>query len=335
MYNKTLFSVTLMVGTLVAISSYTWMGMWMGLEINLLSLIPLMSESKNSMATEASLKYFVTQALASTLLLFSFILLAAESPFTTSISPYLSLVLNTALFTKMGAAPFHFWLPEVIEGLSWTNSAILLIWQKIAPMGLIMLFDITELYLMLVVLSSVLISGFIGLNQISLRKILAYSSINHIGWMLAALWFSETIWTAYFVVYTLITLGIINLFNNLKIFYLTQLCHSMTNNLTLKLFTMMNFLSLGGLPPFLGFFPKWVTILCLVDSGLVVMSILMILMTLMTLYFYIRVIYTAILLGANELSFHTEQKMSISSMYIFTTISVFGLILATPLFNYL
>nr|YP_008994039.1 NADH dehydrogenase subunit 2 [Cheirotonus jansoni]AGG19628.1 NADH dehydrogenase subunit 2 [Cheirotonus jansoni] len=335
MYNKTLFTVTLTVGTLIAIASYSWMGMWIGLEINLLSFIPLMTDAKNKMATEAALKYFITQALASTLLLFSLILMSMDLTTSAMVGLGLKLITNTSLLTKMGAAPFHFWFPEVIEGLSWTNSAILLIWQKIAPMALIMFFNITQTYLTLVVITCMMVSGLMGMNQTSLRKILAYSSINHIGWMLSAMWFSETLWILYFLVYSVITASILLIFSSLNIFFLAQLPNAIAYDLPIKLFTMLNFMSLGGLPPFLGFFPKWITIQTLVSSKFFLVSTLMVVMTLLTLYFYIRVVFSAILLGANEMNFHHQRKINKFLMFTLSVVSIVGLVLSTALFNYL
>nr|YP_010631634.1 NADH dehydrogenase subunit 2 [Propomacrus davidi]WBP61412.1 NADH dehydrogenase subunit 2 [Propomacrus davidi] len=335
MYNKMMFTSTLMIGTLIAISSYSWMGMWMGLEINLLSLIPLMSETKNKMASEAALKYFITQALASTLLLFSFIMLSLSLPLSYAMSPYFLLILNTSLLTKMGAAPFHFWFPEVIEGLSWINVAIMLTWQKIAPMVLIMFFNMTDLYLVLAILASMIVSGCMGLNQVSLRKILAYSSINHIGWMLGAMWFSETVWTYYFIVYTLITLNILFIFKMLNIFFLNQLAISMNHDTVIKFFLLINFLSLGGLPPFLGFFPKWITIQSLIAHGFFAVATLMILATLMTLYFYIRVTFSAILLSMEETPHYSHKKISNFLVLTLSSLSLSGLVLSTAIFNYL
>nr|YP_009753990.1 NADH dehydrogenase subunit 2 [Cheirotonus gestroi]QIT06599.1 NADH dehydrogenase subunit 2 [Cheirotonus gestroi] len=335
MYNKTLFSVTLAVGTLIAISSYSWMGMWMGLEINLLSFIPLVSDTKNSMASEAALKYFITQAMASTLLLFAFIMISMNIPFNLMMNHSLMLILNTALLTKMGSAPFHFWFPEVIEGLSWTNSAILLIWQKIAPMVMIMFFNLTTMYLTMVVTASMIISGVVGLNQVSLRKILAYSSINHIGWMLGAMWFSETVWMYYFAIYSLITVSILLMFKMLNILYLPQLTAVMNYSTIVKLHMMVNWMSLGGLPPFLGFFPKWITVQILISQGFIMLTTMMIVMTLMTLYFYIRIMFSTMLLSTNELTFHYNFKIKSFSVFTLTTISSSGLVLSTILFNYL
>nr|YP_010443336.1 NADH dehydrogenase subunit 2 [Sophrops subrugatus]UTE83864.1 NADH dehydrogenase subunit 2 [Sophrops subrugatus] len=334
MYHKTMFIFSLMIGTLISISSYSWMGMWMGLEINLLSIIPLMSDTKNMMASEAALKYFITQALASTLLLFSIIMLSLNIPYTLNMSEYFSLILNTALLTKMGAAPFHFWFPEVMEGLSWNISLIMLTWQKIAPMALLTYFNQNTTYLILAIIFSMMISGMMGLNQTSLRKILAYSSINHIGWMMSTLLVSETIWYYYFIIYTIITINIVLIFKTLNIFHLKQLFISMNYNYLVKFFFVLNFLSLGGLPPFLGFLPKWLTIQTLVQNQMMTISVLMIIMTLMTLYFYLRITFTTLTLKTNEISYYNHPPVSNFLMLTFNFIALISLIFSTILFNF-
>nr|YP_010233746.1 NADH dehydrogenase subunit 2 [Eophileurus chinensis]QSZ78115.1 NADH dehydrogenase subunit 2 [Eophileurus chinensis] len=333
MYYKALFSSTLVIGSLIAISSYSWMSIWIGLEINLLSMIPLISSSNNMMASEASLKYFISQALASSILLLSIIFMSMTSMIDMNSTPYFSMIFNSALFTKMGAAPFHFWFPEVMEGLTWMNSLIMLTWQKLAPMAIIMFSSNLAMYMILAIMFSMAVSGIMGINQSSLRKILAYSSINHIGWMIASMMLMEMIWIYYFVIYTIITINIVAIFFLLNIFYLNQLYISMNNNLNMKLFFMLNFMSLGGLPPFLGFMPKWITINLLTESDLYFVPFFMVVMTLMTLYFYMRITFSSILLSKTQINYYKHSKIKNFLMMVSNTLAIMGLISATLLFN--
>nr|QPN54172.1 NADH dehydrogenase subunit 2 [Serica sp. NS-2020] len=332
MYYKFIFYTSLGTGIMVAISSYSWMGMWMGLEINLLSIIPLMSNTDNLMTSEATMKYFITQALASTILLFSIITLSLNFMYNLELTLYLSLLLNSSLLTKMGAAPFHFWFPEVMMGLSWINSTIMLTGQKIAPMVLLIYSNKTLTYLSLSIISCMMISGIMGNNQTNLRKIMAYSSINHVGWMLASLMFMESIWLFYFLVYSLITINITSIFKILNIFHLKQLFMFMNNNFMIKLFFILNFLSLSGLPPFLGFLPKWLTIQTMINNNLMSLTFIMIISTLMTIFFYIQITYSTMLLQMNEINYAISFKNSFILMAL-NLISLAGLITMTILFN--
>nr|AND96642.1 NADH deshydrogenase subunit 2 [Eurysternus inflexus] len=337
-FYKSLFLSSLILGTLISISSYSWMGMWLGLEINLLSIIPLMSSTENQLASEAALKYFITQALASTMILFSIIMLSFNIMYNIDMNFYFNIIMNTALFTKMGAAPFHFWFPEIIEGLNWNNTFIMLTWQKIAPMILIMYSNMTIFYTSTVIIMSSLISGIMGMNQTSLRKILTYSSINHIAWMLSASLLSEMIWFYYFLIYSLINLNIIIIFKKFNLFYIKQLFIVLNNKLLIKFFFLMNFLSLGGLPPFMGFFPKWLTIQMLTQFNYYSLTFMMIISTLITLYFYMRITMSILILSTNELSFNQfipTMNMKLNGIYLLNFIVLFSFILCTILFNFM
>nr|AWN56263.1 NADH dehydrogenase subunit 2 [Glena unipennaria] len=188
----------------MTISSYSWFSMWMGLEINLLSITPLLTTSKDKFSSEATLKYFMTQVLASMILLFSIMMILnfdEQTPNNQNL--FFMLPMYTSIFIKMGAAPFHFWFPEVMEGLSWNNCLIMMTWQKIAPMIiLINNLNLSTMIIIIVIISSS-ISSILGLNQISMRKILAYSSINHIAWMITSMLSMKLIWLIYFCIYSI------------------------------------------------------------------------------------------------------------------------------------
>nr|UFR82877.1 NADH dehydrogenase subunit 2 [Mecynorhina polyphemus] len=332
---KILFYIALITGTLISISSYSWMGIWMGLEVNLLSIIPLMSKVKDMMASEAALKYFITQTLASTILLISIITSSLYFSLNLSINNYISLIFDSSLLMKMGAAPFHFWFPVVMEGLNWLNSTIMLTWQKIAPMILIMYSNKNILYLFIVITLSMMISGFMGMNQTSLRKILTYSSINHIGWMISATLISPTIWTYYFIIYCLITFNITVIFWMLNVFHVNQLFNSMNHNPMIKFFFMMNFFSLGGLPPFLGFLPKWLLINSLILSNFYFLTFMMTIMTLFTLYFYIRITFSSILINKMQINYTILTKNKFNFIMISNFIALISLIVITTSINFL
>nr|NP_569060.1 NADH dehydrogenase subunit 2 [Crioceris duodecimpunctata]AAL67861.1 NADH dehydrogenase subunit 2 [Crioceris duodecimpunctata] len=310
---KLLFYSTLILGTLITISSYSWFSIWMGLEINLLSILPLMVDNKNSYPSEAALKYFVTQVVASSLLLFSMIfsLIAMEFSFSnyqTLMDNLMNLSFFIALLMKMGAAPFHLWFPEVLEGLNWTNNLIMLIWQKIGPMVITLLYSKNSLFLMSIIVVSTIVGSILGLNQTSLRKILAYSSINHMAWMISTMVSVKMVWLFYFSIYSITTISIIWIFSKFNIYFLNQLHKIYSKNKNVNWLIASNFLSLGGIPPFLGFLPKWLTILSLSKKSLFLVSILLILFTLIVLFFYLRLTFTAFMLTKNETFFWSRPN---------------------------
>nr|APX40551.1 NADH dehydrogenase subunit 2 [Longitarsus cerinthes] len=328
-----LFFNSMIMGTLITISSYNWFMMWIGLEINLLSIIPLFKSQTNSYPVEATLKYFITQALASTIILFTIIISMNSMESLVNFNYWLMMILNSAILTKLGAAPFHYWFPEVMEGLNWLNSLLLLTWQKLAPMILLMYnLNMSIFFSMIIILSSI-ISSIMGINQVSLRKIMSYSSINHIAWMLASMLNFKNIWLMYFSIYTIISMNIIFIFLYLNIYFIPQLFLILNKNKMIKFMFMLNFFSLGGLPPFLGFFPKWLVINNLIQNNFYFLSIILIISTLITLFYYIRLTLPSMTLNYSESTIFTQKIMEYK-IIIFNMISIFGLIICTNIFSY-
>nr|AML26119.1 NADH dehydrogenase subunit 2 [Curculionidae sp. BMNH 1274272] len=332
-FYKFIFFSLLVTSSLISISSMSWFMAWFGLEMNLLSIIPLM-KSMNKYFAEATIKYFIIQAMASTLLLFSIIIFSTTKTTSLEFLNKSSICLNSALLLKMGAAPFHFWLPEILSGLNWKMIFIIMSWQKIAPMILLMYTSMLSLYLTIITILSSLISGIQGLNQTCLRKIMAYSSINHMSWMISTILNSMTTWIYYFLIYCIINLNIIVILNKFHIYYFNQLNKLFSFNKNLLYLFMLNFISLGGLPPFLGFLPKWLAIFILIQNNYIFMTTLLILTTLISLYFYLRITFSTFILSSknsltnsfkiyNFLTFWTNS-ITLTSLIICTfTINMF------------
>nr|QRV62650.1 NADH dehydrogenase subunit 2 [Stictonectes samai] len=318
-FYKIMFLSTLIMSTLISISSFSWMGMWMGLEINLLSFIPLISNKNNMYSSESSMKYFLIQAMASSMFLFSIIMIMFKSKMSNElimINNMFLMFMNSTILLKMGAAPFHFWFPNMMSNLNWMNSFLLMTWQKIAPMIILSYMIKENFFISMIIMISSIVGSIGGLNQTNLRKILAYSSINHIGWMLSSFMINENMWIMYFLIYSFINLTLIITFNKMNINVIKQLYSSMNNNYTMKFFTFMNLLSLGGLPPFLGFMPKWLIIQNM-SYNFFFLTIFMIMTTMITLYFYIRMSYTSMMMYNNELNFNLlKNKYFYYNLYI-------------------
>nr|AXU98798.1 NADH dehydrogenase subunit 2 [Gonepteryx rhamni] len=329
--NKMFFMFILFFSTLISISSNTWLGCWIGLEINLLSFIPLISNNKNLLHTEASLKYFLIQSIAS--INFLFIILMKMFFFKNfEINNLFSILINSSLLMKMGSTPFHFWFPNIMEGLNWINCFILMSWQKISPMILVSYY-FNNNFIMLIMILNVIIGAISGFNQTSIRKLMAFSSINNLGWLLAAMMISENMWMFYFIFYSFLISIMCFTFYFLNIFYINQMINLNLNSL-LKISLFINFFSLGGLPPFLGFFPKWMIINYLIMNNLYLITIIFLMSSLIMLFFYIRIIYLSILLNFFKLKwFKIYLKNNlIKFINFFSLISFMGLILNTFFF---
>nr|YP_010285488.1 NADH dehydrogenase subunit 2 [Cerogria popularis]UKS07062.1 NADH dehydrogenase subunit 2 [Cerogria popularis] len=330
-FYKMLFFNFLVFGTLMSISSYSWFSMWLGLEINMLSFIPLMSDKGNIFLSESSMKYFIIQSVGSMMVLMSALIMIYCNEFIIPLMNSIILIMNSALLMKLGSAPFHFWFPEVMEGLNWVNCLILLSWQKIAPFILIMNNKMNINFLVFIILFCLLISMIMSFNQTSLRKILTFSSINNIAWMLCSIQCSYSIWLIYFLMYSLMTLSLVLLFNYLNINYFNQIFILPSKNFMIKLMLILNFLSLGGLPPFIGFFPKWIVVYNMNLINLEFLSFVMIMFSLVILYVYIRMMFSSLTLMSTEMKL--ELTFSFQSFIFLNFMFLISLFFMTLLFN--
>nr|ASY98444.1 NADH dehydrogenase subunit 2 [Sinomiopteryx grahami] len=331
---KILFLITLISGMLISLCTNSWMGAWMGLEINLLSFLPLLSSNLNTFSTEASLKYFLIQVIASSTLLFMILLKSSTyEMFYFTKNNFWNIMVMMPLLMKIASFPFHWWLPSMIEGLSWFNCFILLCMQKIAPLMMISYILNNNKFIQIIIVMSTIIGAIGGLNQISLRKILSFSSINHIGWMLSTMILGSNLWLLYFTVYTINIGVIINLTSSVNWFNIMQTFNSLNKMKFMKFFLFMSFLSLGGLPPFIGFFPKWITIQLLIENNMISMSTIMILTSLITLYFYIRILYTVMMITNLEMLWSKTffYNKNIIMLMINSSIIILGMMISTLL----
>nr|ASY98393.1 NADH dehydrogenase subunit 2 [Prohierodula picta]ASY98535.1 NADH dehydrogenase subunit 2 [Prohierodula sp. JZ-2017] len=300
---KILFLSTLISGMLISLCANSWMGAWMGLEINMLSFIPLLSSNQNMYSTEASLKYFLIQAIASSTFLFLILSkINIQEMFYFSKSITWNNLIMLPLMMKIAASPFYWWLPSVMEGLSWMNCFILLSIQKIAPLMLISYMITSNYFIQFIIILSALMGAIGGLNQISLRKILSFSSINHIGWMMMTMIMGSNLWIMYFLIYTINIISVILMTMMINLSYISQTFNLMNKQKIVKFTLFIAMLSLGGLPPFLGFFPKWIAIQFMAQNLMIFSSTILIMSSLLTLYYYMRIMYTTLMMSNSEIS---------------------------------
>nr|UNY33498.1 NADH dehydrogenase subunit 2 [Lepidurus apus apus] len=315
----------LLLSLMIVISSNSWFSAWVGLELNLLSFIPIMVTKNNQQLTEAGLKYFLIQALASVVFMFS----ALFSLFCFNNSSYLIIIiLMMSLLLKLGAAPFHMWFPVVAEGLSWDKFLILSTIQKINPLLLLMMIPLThsKLILLAAMLSGV-VGGLGGFNLNLLRSMMAFSSINHIGWLLLASLINNLVMWIYFFVYVIILSSVTSLFNLYQLTSVPQINSNHSLNPLIKLLLSLNMFSLGGLPPFLGFLPKWFIIKNASTTMMIFSVMILIISTLMTLYYYLRISFNSNLLYS-KIMWNKKLTFKLTNpIMLLSFVSVFGLIL--------
>nr|YP_009512673.1 NADH dehydrogenase subunit 2 [Vargula tsujii]AXJ93378.1 NADH dehydrogenase subunit 2 [Vargula tsujii] len=276
--SKALFTITLITGTLITMSSPSWFSAWMGLEINLLSFIPLLMHS-TPQATESAMKYFFIQAMGSIMMMFTII---------TPILIQSNTMLLSALALKLGAAPFHFWLPHAAKGTSWFNTATLLSWQKIAPLSL-MTFTKNSPAIVIIIIASAIMGAWGGINELRMKPLLAYSSINHIAWLCTLTVTSTTVTAFYLITYMILMYTMFSLLH--KTSHLSQMWS--TSRSSLSTIISLTMLSLGGLPPLTGFLPKWIALNQIITFSKPI-AIILVLSSVFLIYYYLRMTWMSL-----------------------------------------
>nr|ADC54876.1 NADH dehydrogenase subunit 2 [Pristurus carteri] len=295
-----LFLLGLLSGTLITMSSTHWLLAWIGLELNTLAMLPLISRYYHPRATEATLKYFLVQTTASTIILFTATLNAWYTGQWTISHPaptLTTIALTASIMFKLGIAPLHLWYPEVLQGAPMTAALIIATWQKLAPLSLayMTLHLVSTNFLVIVGVTTIAIGAMTGLIHTQTRKVMAYSSIGHMGWLLIALLLSPKIATLTVMVYITTTTAAFLVLTNTRSNTITTMGTSWPQGPTCLLMMALNLLSLAGLPPLLGFAPKLLIIEDLTHNGLAPLATTMILLGLPALYYYVRLAYFTLL----------------------------------------
>nr|QOD97588.1 NADH dehydrogenase subunit 2 [Hemiprocne comata] len=295
-YAKLIFTTSLILGTTITISSNHWMMAWTGLEINTLAIIPLISKHHHPRAIEAAIKYFLVQAAASTLLLFSSMTNAwstGQWDISQLSHPISCALLTTAIAMKLGLVPFHFWFPEVLQGSSLITAMLLSTVMKFPPITILLLTSqsLNPTLLTIMAIASAALGGWMGLNQTQIRKILAFSSISHLGWMTITLMYAPKLTLLTFYLYCMMTVPVFLSMYTTNTLKLSSMMISWAKAPTLNAALMMTLLSLAGLPPMTGFLPKWLIIQELTKQEMTTTATIIAILSLLGLFFYLRLAY--------------------------------------------
>nr|AGO85951.1 NADH dehydrogenase subunit 2 [Prunella rubeculoides] len=326
---KLIFAISLLLGTTITISSHHWVMAWAGLEINTLAILPLISKSHHPRAIEAATKYFLVQSAASALVLFSSMTNAwhtGQWDITQMTHPTSSLILTSAIAMKLGLVPFHFWYPEVLQGSPLITGLLLSTIMKLPPITLLFMTSpsLNPTFLTVMAILSAALGGWMGLNQTQIRKILAFSSISHLGWMAIVLVYNPKLTLLNFYLYALMTAAVFLTLNSMKVLKLTTLMTAWTKAPSLNAMLLLTLLSLAGLPPLTGFLPKWLIIQELTKQDMAPAATIISLLSLLGLFFYLRLAYcTTITLPPHTTNhmkqWHTNKSTSILIAVLTTT----------------
>nr|ADV71684.1 NADH dehydrogenase subunit 2 [Pteroglossus frantzii] len=327
---KLISSSSLALGTTIVITSNHWAMTWAGLEINTLAIIPMISKSHHPRAIEASIKYFLVQAIASATILLSSTINAwstGQWDITQLTNHTSCLLLTTAIAMKLGLVPFHFWFPEVLQGSSLTTALLLSTLIKLPPLTILLIASnsLNPTLLTTLALISTALGGWMGLNQTQTRKIMAFSSVSHLGWMTLIIIYMPKLTMLTFCLYTLLTSSIFLTLNASNVTKLSTMMTSWMKNPPLNATLMLTLLSLAGLPPLTGFLPKWFIIQELTKQEMTLAALTAALLSLLNLFFYLRLTYySTITLPPNTTNYMKHwylNKTSFSPIALLTSLS--------------
>ena len=310
-------------GMLMMISANDLIALYVGLELQSLALYVLAAFQRNSArSSEAGLKYFVLGALSSGMLLYGASLVygftgstdfadiaAAVQPSGANIGLIFGLVFLMAGFAfKISAVPFHMWTPDVYEGAPTPVTAFFAAAPKLAAMALTVRVLITafpavttqwQQIITFLAIASMALGSFAAIGQTNIKRLMAYSSIGHMGYALVGLAAGTTEGVQgviiYLAIYLAMTLGTFACILAMRrhgrmIEDIDQLSGlSSTSPLMAFLLAMLLF-SLAGIPPLAGFFAKFYVFLAAIHAGLYALAVIGVLLSVVGAYYYLRIV---------------------------------------------
>nr|QCT84092.1 NADH dehydrogenase subunit 2 [Hemidactylus sp.] len=291
---------SLTTSTTITMASNHWLLAWLSLELNTLSILPMMMKSPHPRMVEATTKYFIIQATAAASILFASTVNAWQTGHWSIINTTTTLtttIATIAIMLKLGIAPTHLWYPEILQGVPLYTAMLISTWQKLAPLALLFMMhgNLNPTLLLTLATISTIMGGWTGLNQTQTRKILAFSSIAHMGWLLTALTLNQPLTTLTMTIYLITTTAMFTAFATTTTKTIHDTGTAWTTTPTLVMTMMIILMSLGGLPPLTGFLPKWLIIKDLASMHLLPLSTTLLMASLPSLFFYTRLAYLTML----------------------------------------
>ena len=308
-------------GMMVMISSNDLIVFYMGLELQSLALYVLATFNRNNLkSSEAGLKYFVLSALSSGLLLYGCSLIygfAGSTNFDTIATQLNSneyiltfgiVFILVGLAFKISAVPFHMWAPDVYEGSPTTVTLFFTMVPKIAALTVFIRFlyvpflNIIDQWQMIIVflsIASMLFGAIAAIGQTNLKRLIAYSSIGHIGYALAGMASisNEGIQSSivYIIIYIVMNLGLFSCLlmlkrNNEYFEDIKDLSGLSKNHPLLSLSLLIILFSLAGIPPLAGFFAKFYIFKSVIEQSMYFLAIVGLLSTVVAAFYYLRII---------------------------------------------
>nr|ATD86015.1 NADH dehydrogenase subunit 2 [Petalocephala ochracea] len=288
--SKLLFLMFMTVGVMVSLSCNSWIMVWSGMELFLMSFIPYFC-SHSFVSSECSMKYFLVQGLSSSLFIFCLFIFMLSNVF------FLKSFLCFSLLLSLGCAPFHNWVLSVVSGMGYDSLLIFFSFSSLPPFFLLMYISYDLIFF---VFLSLFFGSVGGLNHSSLKKLLGFSSVFNMGFLIYLINFNS-LWIFYFFCYSLMVFFLVFFFYFYNLIYLNQFFVS-GMNLFCKVSFWILFLSLGGIPPMFGFFVKLVVIELSIFLMDYFVSFFFVISSLVVMFYYIRCSFVCLVLFSFVLS---------------------------------
>lgn len=304
----------------ISFSSSSWFIFWLIIEINLLLFIPILN-NKKIINSNLIITYFIIQSFSSSLFFFSslnFLILQRV---------LFKSIINVSIIIKLALIPFHFWLTSLREIINFPSLFILLTIQKLIPLFVLTNFLIK--FIIFFILISSLLGSLLALNSKTFKKILIFSSISHQGWVLRLIFVKSNFWISYILIYSILIYKISFLLKKINFNYIMDF-FNLNKNYSNKISLIFIIISLGGIPPFLGFLIKLISIFFLIQNSRVTVTILII-SSIINIFFYIRILTPTLFLNylntKNLFKNKTINKNFIFNLNIILCIFILNLII--------
>jgi len=346
------------IGMMLMISAHDLIALYLGLELSSLALYVVASFDRDSVkSTEAGLKYFVLGALSSGMLLYgasliygmtgtvSFAGIAAALKGGAGIGVIFGLAFVLAgLSFKISAVPFHMWTPDVYEGSPTPVTAFFAVAPKTAAIALLVrvveqafpsISGQWQQIIVFVAIASMVLGAFAAIGQKNIKRLLAYSSIGHIGYVLVGLSAGTVDGVAgvaiYMVIYLVTTLGAFACVLSMQRdghYYedIDDLAGLSKTNPALAFALAMIMFSLAGIPPLAGFFAKWYVFAAAVNSGLYALAVTGVVASVVGAFYYLRIV--KIMYFDEPKEAFSSASLSVRLIASLAAILVFGFALA-------
>ena len=306
-FDVTSLLILVFIGSVILILSDNLIILYLGLELQTFSIFILIAKNRNSIkGSEAGLKYFMLGAISSGFFLLSLvilflygldlnlkhILLLKEDPIV-----YSSIILITVSFCfKLSLFPFHFWIPDIYEGSSWDTVSLVATLPKISMICVLIQILSNSNIILIFSLLSIGIGTLGALNQTKIKRLLAYSGISHMGFIILGITCisnqGSTIGSLYLIIYvlTMLSMFVLIINGNYKSDYIIELGGiKLINNITAITFILL-ILSIAGIPPLSGFISKWYLIWVVMDSQFNISSFVIIIFSAIGIGYYLRIV---------------------------------------------